>query len=65
MVVVIDHHPHSREHQEDQEEEIVTTMEKGQEKEERTRAPQGEVGNGEEKWMKKTMMMREWLTRRS
>ena len=65
MVVVIDHHPHSREHQEPQEEEIVRTIEKGQGKEDGTRDPQGEIGNREEKRMKKTIMMREWLTRTS
>ena len=65
MVVVIDHHPHRREHQEPQEDEIVTMMEKGQGKEDGTRDPQGEVGNQEGKWMKKTMRMREWLTRTS
>ena len=65
MVVVTDHHPHSREHQEPQEEERVTTMEKGQGKEDRTREPQGEVGNREEKRMKKPMRMREGLTRTS
>ena len=65
MMVVIDHHPHSREHQEPQEEEIVTMKEKGQEKEDGMRDLQGEVGNREEKRMKKTMMMREWLTRTS
>ena len=62
MMVVIDHHPQSREHQKPQEEEIVTMKEKGQGKEDRKRDPQGEVGNREEKKMKKTMMMREWLT---
>ena len=65
MVVVIDHHPHSREHQEPQEEEIVTMKEKGQGKEDGTRDPQGEVGNPEDKRMKKTMMIREWQTRTS
>ena len=65
MVVVIDHHPHSREHQEPQEEEIVTMKEKGQGKEDRTRDSQGEVGNREGKRMKKKMMMWEWLTRTS
>ena len=63
MVVVIEHHPHSREHQEPREEELVTMMEKGQGKEDGTRDPQGEVGNREERKTKKTMMMREWLTR--
>ena len=65
MVVVIDHHPHSREHQEPQEEEIVTMIEKGQGKEDGTRDPRGEVGNREEKRMRKTIMMSEWLTRTS
>ena len=65
MVVVIDHHPCNREHQEHQEDEIVTRMEKGQGKADGTRDPQGEGRNGEEKRMKKTMMMREWLTRTS
>ena len=60
--MLIDHHPHSREHHEPQEEEIVTTIEKGQGKEDGTRDPQGEVGNREEKRMTKRMMMREWLT---
>ena len=63
MVVVIDHHPRNREHQEPQEEEIVTMMRKNQGKEDGMRDPQGEVGNREEKRMKKAMMMREWLTR--
>ena len=62
MVVVIDHHPRNRGHQEPREEEIVTMMKKGQGKEAGTRAPQDEVGNREEKRMKKTMTMREWLT---
>ena len=65
MVVVIDHHPRNWEHQGPQEEEIVTMMEKGQGKEEGTRDPQGEVGNREKNRMKKTIMMREWLTRTS
>ena len=65
MVGVIDHHPHSREYQEPPEEEIVTIREKGQGKEDGMRDPQGKVGNREEKRMKKTMMMREWLTRTS
>ena len=65
MVVVIEHHPRNREHQEPQEEEIVTIREKGQGKEDGTRDPQGEIGNCEEKRMKKTMTMREWLTRTS
>ena len=65
MVVVIDRHPRNREHRELREEEIVTMKEKGQEKEDGTRDMQGEVGNQEEKRMKKMMMMREWLTRTS
>ena len=66
MVVVIDHHPRNREHREPQDEEIVTTMkEKDQGKEDGTRDLQSEVGNQEEKRMKKMMMMREWLTRTS
>ena len=65
MVVVIDHHPHSREHQEPQEEDMVTMMEQGQGMEDGTRDPQGEVGKREEKEMTKTMIMREWLTRTS
>ena len=64
MVGVIDHHPRNRGHQEPREEEIVTMKEKGQGKEEGTRDPQGEVGNREEK-KRKTMMIREWLTRTS
>ena len=63
MVVVIDHHPRNREHQEPQEGAIVTTKEKDQGKEDGTRDPQGEVGNQEERRMKKTRMMRQWLTR--
>ena len=65
MVVVIDHHPCNREHQEPQEEEIVMTKEKGQGKEDGTRDPQAEVGNREEQRRKRTMMMREWRTRTS
>ena len=63
--MVIDHQPRHREHQEPQGEEIVTMIEKAQGKEDGTRDPQGEVGNREEKRMKKTMRMREWLTRMS
>ena len=65
MMVVIDHHPHTREHHEPQEEEIVTMKEKGQGKEDGTRDPHGEVGNQEEKRMKKSMMMRKSVTRTS
>ena len=65
MVVVIDHQPHPKEHQEPQEEEIVIIREKDQGTEDGRRDPQGEVGNREEPRSKKTMMMREWLTRTS
>ena len=64
-MVVIDHHPRNREHQAPPEEEIVTMMKKGQGKEDGTRDPQGEVGKREEKKMKKTMIIRKWLTRTS
>ena len=65
MVVVIDHHPHNGEHQEPHEVDIATMIATGPGKEYGTTDPQGEVGNREEKRMKKTMMMREWLTRTS
>ena len=65
MAVVNDLHPRNREPHEPREEEIVTRKEKGQGKEDGTRDPQGEVGNQEEKRMKKMPMMREWLTRTS
>ena len=65
MVVVIDHHPSNRGHQEPGEEEIVTMKEKGQGKEDETRDPQGEIANREGKRMKKMTMMREWHTRTS
>ena len=65
MVVVIDHLPRNREHQEPQGEEILMMMEKAQGKEDGMSDPQGEVGNRAGRGVRETVEMREWLTRTS